>query len=147
MLSRRNVRIKVMQMLYSMSRDNKLGVNDMVNRYRTSIHKSFELYLFCLLSLMRIAGYAKQDEAKKSAKLLPTEEDKQFTAKLGDNILMKSLAGHEGLQRLFRNHKLTHRIDTDTNSSIFPLSFLLAHRGTYPKAQARTRPPTTASHA
>ncbi|MCB0566273.1 MAG: transcription antitermination factor NusB [Phaeodactylibacter sp.] len=122
MLSRRNVRIKVMQMLYSMSRDNKLGVNDMVNRYRTSIHKSFELYLFCLLSLMRIAGYAKQDEAKKMAKLLPTEEDKQFTAKLGDNILMKSLAGHEGLQRLFRNHKLTHRIDTD-NIRLFYMDF------------------------
>ncbi|MCB0581419.1 MAG: transcription antitermination factor NusB [Phaeodactylibacter sp.] len=113
MLSRRNVRIKVMQMLYSMSRDSELGVNDVVNRYRASIQKSFELYLFCLLSLIRITGYAKQDAAKKMAKLLPTEEDKQFTAKLGDNALMKSLVINEGLQQLFRKYKLNPRFDTD----------------------------------
>ncbi len=113
MLSRRNVRIKVMQMLYSMSRDSELGLNELVNRYRSSISKSFELYLFSLLSLIRIAGYAKQDAAKKMAKLLPSEEDKQFTAKLGENDLIRSLLENEGLQRLFKVHKLTHRVDHD----------------------------------
>ncbi len=122
MLSRRNVRIKVMQMLYSMSRDSKLGLNDVVNRYRSSIHKSFELYLFSLLSLMRVAGYARQDAAKKEAKLLPSEEDKQFTAKLIDNSLMKSLSENEGLQQLFKKYKLTHRFDTD-NVRLFYTDF------------------------
>lgn len=122
MLSRRNVRIKVMQMLYAMSRDGELGLNDMVNLYRVSIQKSYELYLFSLLGLMRIAGYAKQDEAKKMAKLLPTEEDKQFTAKLGENRLMQSLTENEGLQRLFRQYKLTHRIDLD-NIRLFYTDF------------------------
>ena len=122
MLSRRNVRIKVMQMLYSMSRDSKLGLNDVVHRYRASINKSFELYLFSLLSLIRIAGYARQDAAKKSAKLLPSEQDKQFTAKLVDNVLMKSLAENEGLQALFRKYKLTHRVDTD-NIRLFYTDF------------------------
>jgi len=111
-----------MQMLYAMSRDSNLGVNDGINRYRVSIQKSFELYLFSLLSLMRIAGYAKQDEAKKMAKLLPSEEDKQFTAKLGENSLMKSLADNEGLQRLFRQFKLTHRLDHD-NVRLFYTDF------------------------
>ncbi|MCO6475306.1 MAG: transcription antitermination factor NusB [Phaeodactylibacter sp.] len=122
MLSRRNVRIKVMQMLYSMSRDSKLGLDDVVNRYRTSIQKSFELYLFSLLSLMRVAGYARQDAAKKEAKLLPSEEDKQFTAKLIDNSLMKSLSENEGLQQLFKKYKLTHRFDTD-NVRLFYTDF------------------------
>ncbi|MCB9290459.1 MAG: transcription antitermination factor NusB [Lewinellaceae bacterium] len=122
MLSRRNVRIKVMQMLYSMSRDSKLGLNDVINRYRSSVHKSFELYLFSLLSLMRISGYARQDAAKKMAKLLPTEEDKQFTAKLVDNSLMKSLSENEGLQRLFKKFKLPPRFDTD-NVRLFYTEF------------------------
>ncbi|MCB0570046.1 MAG: transcription antitermination factor NusB [Phaeodactylibacter sp.] len=122
MLSRRNVRIKVMQMLYSMSRDSKLGVNDIVNRYRANVDKSFELYLFCLLSLMRIAGYARLDAAKKSAKLLPSEEDKQFTAKLVENPLMLSLQNNEGLQLQFKKYKLTHRFDSD-NIRLFYTDF------------------------
>lgn len=122
MLSRRNVRIKVMQMLYSMSRDSNLGLNEVINRYRSSVQKSFELYLFNLLSLMRITGYASQDAAKKMAKLLPTEEDKQFTAKLGDNGLMRSLTVNEGLQGLFRKFKLSHRFDTD-NVRLFYTDF------------------------
>lgn len=122
MLSRRNVRIKVMQMLYSMSRDNKLGLNEVVSLYRVNVQKSFELYLFCLLSLMRIAAYSKQDAAKKSAKLLPSEADKQFTAKLAENALMLSLVKNEGLELQFKKHKLTYKFDSD-NIRLFYTDF------------------------
>ncbi|HQU58542.1 MAG TPA: transcription antitermination factor NusB [Saprospiraceae bacterium] len=122
MLSRRNVRIKVMQMLYSMSRDSKLGLNDIVNRYRSNVQKSFELYLFTLLSLLRIAGYSKNDAAQKGAKLLPSEEDKQFTAKLVDNSLVLSLLNNQGLQQEFKKYKLASKFDHD-NVRLFYTDF------------------------
>lgn len=113
MLSRRNVRVKVMQMLYGMGRDNHVGLNEVINRYRFVVAKSFELYLFSLLVLIRVASHARQDAAKKKAKLRPTEEDRQFTAKLADNRIIQSLEKNEGLQQLFRHYKLTHRADLD----------------------------------
>lgn len=113
MLSRRNVRIKVMQVLYSMSRDNKLDLDSVLRRYRTNVDKSFELYLFNLLTLSRIANYARQDKARKRAKLLPTEEDLAFTAKLGENPLIDSLVNNLELNRLYKRYKLEGRLDKD----------------------------------
>lgn len=122
MLSRRNIRIKVMQMLYSMSRDPELDRKGLLQRYRHAIQKSYELYLFALYSLTRIAGYSKTDAANKMAKLLPSEADKQFTAKLGENSLITSLTEHEGFQRILKKYKLTNRADKD-NIRLFYTDF------------------------
>ena len=100
-------------MLYSMSQDALLGRDDAIRRYRTSIQKSYELYLYTLSVYVRVAGYSKMDAANKMAKLLPTEEDKQFTAKLGENRLIQSIAANEGFQRQLKKYKLEHRIDQD----------------------------------
>ncbi len=113
MLSRRNVRIKAMQMLYSMSQDKELGLEDVVRRYHANVQRSYDLYLFTLLSLTRVAEYAIQDKAKKMSKLLPTESDKKFTAILGENELMQSLVRHEDFQRLLRQRKMPARIELD----------------------------------
>jgi len=113
MLSRRNVRIKVMQMLYSMNQDPKLGLEDIVRRYHAGVERSFDLYLFTLLSLVRVAEYAKQDKAKKMAKLLPTESDKQFSDALASNPLIASLLSNEPFQQALRKRKMPARIELD----------------------------------
>jgi N utilization substance protein B len=122
MLSRRNIRIKVMQMLYSMSRDPELSRDGLIQRYRHAIHKSYELYLFALHSFIRVAEYSKMDAAQKSAKLLPSEEDKQFTAQLGENPLITSMSKNEAFQRVLKRHKLTSRGDKD-NIRLFYTDF------------------------
>ena len=114
MLSRRNIRIKVMQMLYSMSRDSVLETESVIRRYNTAIQKSYELYLFALHTFVRTAEYAKHDAAKKLAKLLPKEEDKLFTPKLGENDLILSLSKNDGFQRQLNYYKLPHKIDQDS---------------------------------
>ncbi|MEZ4993461.1 MAG: transcription antitermination factor NusB [Saprospiraceae bacterium] len=113
MLSRRNVRIKVMQVLYSMSRDEKLDLNGVLRRYTANVDKSFELYLFNLLLLTRIANFSKQDRARKRSKLLPSEEDLSFEAKLGENPLVESLVNNAELSRLYKKYKLEGRVDKD----------------------------------
>lgn len=100
-------------MLYSMSRDKNLEFDAAMQQYRESIRKSFELYLFSLYVLIRIAEFSKQDAAKRQSKLLPSDEDKLFTAKLGENTLIRSLEENEGLQRLFRAYKVEKKVDED----------------------------------
>ncbi len=119
MLSRRNIRIKVMQILYSMSRDPMLTKEEALRRYRESIDQSYLLYLYSLQYFMQVAGYSKMDAKRKSAKLLPSEEDKRFTAKLYENELMASLKNHEGLNHLFELHKFKISADDDNVRLIY----------------------------
>lgn len=106
-------------MLYSMGRDQKLSPDDVMKRYQRSVNRSFELYLFNLLFLIKVTEYSKKDQEKKRAKLLPSEDDKRFTAKLYENDLIQSLVLNESLKRLFNNFQLSNRIDEDNTRSIY----------------------------
>jgi len=114
MLSRRNIRIKVMQMLYTMSRDKDLQLDEVLVNYRKNIKTSFELYLYNVLQLIKIAEYAKNDASQRAAKHLPTEEDKTFTSKIYDNDLIQSIATNSGFWEEVAGHNLEKRLDVDT---------------------------------
>ena len=113
MLSRRNIRIKVMQILYSMSRDPELTVPKALSTFRANINSSYELYLFNLYVLVRVAGFAEEDAKRKLAKLLPSEEDKTFLPILHTNPLISSLAEHRFLQAYIRTKKFDEVVDQD----------------------------------
>ena len=119
MLSRRNVRIKVMQMLYSLGRDKSLKYDEALLRYRDKVNKSFELYLFNLLYLLRVAQFSIQDADSRRTKLRPSEEDKKFEAKLAHNPLIESLSKNEGLYRLFKQYKTETFLDEDHIRSFY----------------------------
>ncbi|MBL7775975.1 MAG: hypothetical protein JNK89_08220, partial [Saprospiraceae bacterium] len=78
MLSRRSVRIKVMQLLYMLNRDEKLTFPDLMKGYEDGIWKTYEIYIFHLHLLLKVAQYAEKDAAIRAAKLLPADEDKNF---------------------------------------------------------------------
>ena len=108
-----------MQVLYAMSRDKKLSYEAAMTRYRNGIQKSFELYLFCLLSFIKITEYSKKDAEKKLSKLRPTEEDKAFTPKLFENPLIQAVVNNSNLQGLFKRHKIEERISDDNIRSLY----------------------------
>ncbi len=110
-----------MQVLYSLSRDNNLTYEELKSRYNKGIESAFDLYLFNLIYLIRIAKYAKNDLAKRRAKHLPTDADKLFTDKLWSNPLTQSIAGSEGLSALFDSHHLEQHLDNDTIRTIYIL--------------------------
>lgn len=115
MLSRRNIRIKVMQMLYTMSRDKDLSLNQVLNHYRKSINKSFDLYLFNVLQLVEVAKYSHKDATKRASKHLPSAEDKSFTPKIYDNELMQSIVNNRCFWDLVKSRKIDELLDDDTN--------------------------------
>lgn len=115
MLSRRNIRIKVMQMLYTMSRDKDLSLNQVLNHYRKNINKSFDLYLFNVLQLTEVAKYSHKDAEKRASKHLPTAEDKAFTPKLYENELMQSIVNNKCFWDLVKSRKVNDLQEDDTN--------------------------------
>ncbi|MBK9580923.1 MAG: hypothetical protein IPO48_03040 [Saprospiraceae bacterium] len=54
MLSRRNVRVKVMQVLYAQNRDEGLDQKSTVKEYWKKIDDSFDLLLFSVNNIIRI---------------------------------------------------------------------------------------------
>jgi N utilization substance protein B len=73
MLSRRSVRVKVMQLLYMLNRDESLELAELQKSYKGGIWKAFELYIYHLYLTLRVAQYAEKDAANRAVKFLPTE--------------------------------------------------------------------------
>lgn len=119
MLSRRNVRVKVMQVLYMQNRDKALQFSDILRSYKKSVEQSFELYLFSMLQYMRIANYALHDKSKRSSKHRPSDADKTFSAKLAENPLSQSIISSQAFERVLRQYKLLDAIDRDNSRRLY----------------------------
>ena len=119
MLSRRNVRIKVMQLLYSLSSDEKLTPSVLTQLYKRGVDKSFELLLFTLYLLMRISRIALEEEEKRKKKLLPKEEDRNFTPKLYENELIASLEASDILSKTIDKKGFSTKVDADVLREIY----------------------------
>lgn len=101
MLSRRCVRIKVMQLLYALSRDTDLDIKQTTKRYFDSIEDTYNLYLLNLYTIQRICGISVEDLEKKRSKHLPTDADKNFTSKIYDNEIICSIVENKSLSKKF----------------------------------------------
>lgn len=113
MVSRRSVRIKVMQLLYSQSRDEQVTKSQLLKAYDESVEKSFELLMFTLYVFVCTARCAVEDEQKRKSKYLPNEEDALFTARLFNNPLLQSLATNPDLTKAFNKYKFNTKADAD----------------------------------
>ncbi|MEO1260582.1 MAG: transcription antitermination factor NusB [Bacteroidota bacterium] len=113
MLSRRNIRIKVMQVLYAMNRDKALNKHKALVQYNNNINQSYNLYLFNLIQLIKVAEYSQTVKRKIKEKLRPTEKDLAFRPILADNELIQSLKKNQGLQNEIRVHKKREKLSED----------------------------------
>ncbi len=113
MLSRRSVRVKVMQLLYMLNRDTQLTPDDLVKDYNEGIWKTYELYILHLYLLLKVAQQAEKDAQIRAAKLLPTDEDRQFQPLLYQNACTRSLANHVQFLNLVEQYKSGENLDED----------------------------------
>jgi N utilization substance protein B len=115
MLSRRNIRIKVMQVLYAKNQDKQLKFSEALRSYREGLRHSYELYLLNLLQFMKV----KKDATNQSAKLRPTKENLAFRPKLFSNPLSQSFFLDEGLEKYFSAYKVKEKIKLDDCRSLY----------------------------
>jgi len=113
MLSRRNIRIKILQALYMMGRDLTVDSEGALDFYRERLEDSRDLYLFNLFNLIRTTEFAVEHTERKSAKYLPSEEDKKFSAKLFENASIQALVREQDLQETFVKKDLVSLVEED----------------------------------
>jgi N utilization substance protein B len=119
MLSRRNVRVKVMQIMYAQNRDEKLDQKGTVKEYWKRIEDSFDLLLFSLYNLVHITRTAADDFEKRKTKHLPTDMDKIFKPKIWDNTMIQALARNSVINQKFEKKNFAQKVDKDHLKSIY----------------------------
>ncbi|RYG42806.1 MAG: transcription antitermination factor NusB, partial [Chitinophagaceae bacterium] len=89
MLSRRNIRVKVMQTLYALdSLSEGLKPGEPGRILSKKIDQSRKLFTYLVYFVSEVARYAEKDAAKKAGKHLPTAEDLSVNTRIAGNELV-----------------------------------------------------------
>ena len=114
MISRRNIRVKVMQTLYAIdSISNDTNPREPEAILTSKIQQSRNLFTYLIYLITEIARYAETDAIQKASKHLPTENDLNINTKIvGNNSLWKILE-NKSFHEVIKESKLAHFINTD----------------------------------
>jgi transcription antitermination protein NusB len=119
MLSRRSIRVKVMQALYSQSRDKELKNDEVLKFYHDSVKGTIELFLLNLYLIVEMTKVSVEDETKRVSKYLPTDDDKSFKSTLYHNTIIKGLVNNKDLKQRFETLKFSEFIDPDVIRTLY----------------------------
>ena len=119
MLSRRSIRVKVMQALYAQSRDKELKNEDVIKYYHSSTNGTIDLFLLNLYLLIEISKVSVEDEAKRVSKYLPTDDDKIFKSTLYHNSIIKGLSNNKDLKTRIEKLNFSDSIDQDVIRKLY----------------------------
>ena len=119
MLSRRNIRVKVMQALYSFYTTEGLSKEEVLSYYDDTIKSSYNLLYYQLYLMVKIAEHSKDDVIKRQAKLLPSEFDKAFTAKFYENPLTQTIAANKELQKIALKYQFEEKTPEDFTRKLY----------------------------
>ncbi|HKK09206.1 MAG TPA: transcription antitermination protein NusB [Bacteroidales bacterium] len=106
MLTRRYLRIKVLQELYAFSRNYNADFAKAEQKLTFNINKIYDLYIFQLAYLIEIRDFeeARQEEAKQ--KYYPTDEDLNPNTKFIENEVLKKIEENNTFKRLYKKLKV-----------------------------------------
>jgi N utilization substance protein B len=107
MISRRLLRIKILQICYAYLKSNGQSVNQAEKELFFSIQKSYDLYHYLLLLMIDIVRYAQSRIELSSRKMIPTDEDLNPNTKFVDNKLIKQLEKNKQLNKYLNDNKLS----------------------------------------
>ena len=92
MISRRNIRVKVMQTLYTINSAQGLPTTtDPAKQLTKQIDSSIQLFIYILYVLAEVGRYAETDSLKRSSKNLPSHQDLNVDTKLSGNEFLAKI--------------------------------------------------------
>jgi transcription antitermination protein NusB len=119
MLSRRSVRVKVMQLLYQLNRDESVTFPEMIQRYKDGINTTFETYVHQLWYFVKVAEFAQEDASRRAAKHVPTPQDQAFLPFLASNPLTKSLSEHKQFLAFANEYTVNKNYDLELIRTLY----------------------------
>ncbi|MBN1116978.1 MAG: transcription antitermination factor NusB [Bacteroidales bacterium] len=111
MISRRILRIKVMQAIYAYhTQDGKASINAVEKELFFSINKTYDLYHYLLVLIIDIANYAQKRIELAQNKKLPSEQDLNPNTRFIDNQAINLIRTNNQLLRYLEQNKLNWAI-------------------------------------
>ncbi|MDP2423637.1 MAG: transcription antitermination factor NusB [Bacteroidales bacterium] len=119
MLSRRLIRIKVLQALYSffISADNDLPAAEKL--LIRNIDRVYELYIHILSFLVELHEFYQQRTEEAKEKFLPTDEERNPNARFVDNRVAKQLFENKDLRKKCQQFKVIWADETEMFRTIY----------------------------
>ena len=140
MISRRNIRVKVMQLLYGIetSGDAKL-FKDPVLELQKKLDKTRELFVYLVYCITEIARYAEKDSRNRAAKNLPNYQDLNVNTKIAGNLLLWQILENESYKRALENDKPVNVVDKDLIRKLYQQLAETTEYKTYIAEQSREK--------
>ncbi|MCW5519143.1 transcription antitermination factor NusB [Aureitalea sp. L0-47] len=113
MLTRRHIRVKVLQSLYAFNQGDHQDTEKQEKFLFYSINQMHELYVLLLQSMVSLREHAEGYLLKSQKKHLATEKEKNPSRNFIDNQLLHQITSHDGLRQLIQNKKLNYWKDDD----------------------------------
>lgn len=140
MISRRNIRVKVMQTLYSMDRvSGEMKPGEPQNILRKKIDQSSQLFTYLIYFITEVARYAEKDALKKASKHLPTADDLTINTKISGNELLWKILEEPSFKASVANAKLNSMLDTELVRKIYQSLVETPEYKEYIEEQARDK--------
>jgi transcription antitermination protein NusB len=106
MLSRRFLRIKVMQAIYAFQQEGPENINTGEKQLLTSLDKLYELYIHQLSFLLELSDFARRRIEENKLKYLPSEQDLYPNERFIDNKFLLQLANNRDYKRKADSYKI-----------------------------------------
>src|SRR4051812_9553414 len=104
MITRRNIRIKVMQVLYQLYVNEQL-VNNATKILNNNLNQTSRLFTYLIYILTEVARYAEKDASVRAAKHLVTLADKNINIKLAGNTLLWKILENNSYKKALADYK------------------------------------------
>ena len=113
MISRRNIRVKVMQTLYSVdSMNGDLKPGEAIGILNKKIEQSRNLFTYLVFFITEVARYSEIDARQKASKHLPTANDLNVNTRIAGNDLLWKIFEDAGFKNAVAEFKPKNIIDS-----------------------------------
>jgi N utilization substance protein B len=120
MISRRNIRVKVMQLLYMIeAADSAAPFARPVETLQKQLDKSRALFVYLLYFLTEVARYAETSARKRASRNLPSQDDLNVNIKIAGNEFLWQILEAETFKKAVENDHPEKHIDRDLVKKIY----------------------------
>lgn len=105
MITRRNIRIKVMQVLYQLSVNDQKANNNALKILQNNLNQTSRLFTYLIYFLTEVARYAEKDASVKASKHLATVADRNINIKIAGNALLWKILENDSYKKSLADNK------------------------------------------
>lgn len=139
MISRRNIRVKVMQLIYALEALHEQKDINTIAVLQKQFDKSRELFLYLIYFITETARYAETDARQRASKNITTQNDLNVNTKIAGNEILWEILESPGFKQAVDDFHFKERIDGDLLKRLYHELVASAEYQSYISLQQRDK--------